>query len=101
MLVVLYLCRMRIIFGVDDQRLFSMRQHNIGLHHRQHGAHIIIQLPRNLGGIGCNLRIFLTVVFQNELLIQPMHSLFIQKIHELRGTVRLCLQKALHYQEAD
>ena len=46
--VVLNLSGVRIVLGVNDQRLFAFGKHDVGLHDREHCAHIIVQLPGNL-----------------------------------------------------
>ena len=45
-------------------------------------AHVIIKLPWDPGGAGCDLRELFPVIFQYELFIQPVHPLLIQEIHE-------------------
>ena len=67
--VVLRLGRVGIIFGIDNQHLTASGEHDVTLHHRQHGAKAIIQGPRDLRGRRCYLRALLGIVFENELLI--------------------------------
>ena len=37
--------------------LFFIRKQDVCLHYRKHGAHIVIQLPWDPGGLGGDLRI--------------------------------------------
>ena len=67
--VVLRLSRVGIVFGIDNQHLAASGEHDITLHHRQHGAKAIIQGPRDLRGRRRHLRALLGVVFENELLV--------------------------------
>ena len=99
--IVLPLCSVCIIFCIDDQSLFVFRQHYICLHDRKHITEIIIKLPRDLRGISSQLRMLFSIVFQNEFLIQTVHSLFIKEIHQLRCTIGLSLQQTLKNEIAD
>ena len=48
MFVKLYLSTVLIIFCIYDKNSITPLEHNVALHHRQHGAFFIVQLPWNL-----------------------------------------------------
>ena len=92
---------MGVVFCVDDQNSIVFFKHDIRLHNRQHIAEIIVELPRDLRCADGQFRMFLAEIFQNKLLIQAVHTLFIEEIHQLGCAVRLCLQQALQNQIAN
>ena len=77
--IILCLRRMGIILGINDQHLIPSGQHDVALHDRQHGTKAVIQCPRDLRGRCLNLRALPGIVFENKLLIQPVHALLVDE----------------------
>ena len=77
--VILCLCGMRVVLGVNDKHFAASGKHDVALHYRQHRPHTIIQGPWDLRGHRPYLRTLLSVVFEDEFLIQTVHALFIHK----------------------
>ena len=75
--IILRLCRMRIILGINNEDFTPFCQPNVALHYWKHCADAIIQRPWNLGCRCCYLGTLLDIVLQDEFLIKAAHPLLI------------------------